>query len=339
MRKRFPAGSSNVVFRRGRLRKRLRGRLRLCLRARPGLSPYRVLALWAIVLGTVLAPFTVVGGEPAVILYVEGDVLIRAGSVPVEIGMRLQETEILDLGPGGYAELDSAGRTIRLVGPGEYRLDTLAQSPVGQSGFSAALGRRVQRVLADERRGDLAAAGVRGDFGGEDTWDAPGPARDLHNAAVEALRGGRASEAEILLQEALLYAGTNEAAVIRIELTELYLGEERIPDALNAINAVPLPSRTSDDTDTGEWLERFYRARGSALHAAGLLRETVDLVHRSRHGDLPGETQLHLELLAADAAVRTGDRSAAVEALSRIVELAPDTAWATASRRMLEGLD
>jgi hypothetical protein len=261
--------------------------------------------------------------------YVEGEVTWRDGSQPVEIGTVLAVADTVYLGHDGYLEIASGDRTVRLVGPGEYRLAELAGDGGERPGFGVALGQRVHRALRNERRGDLAAAGVRGDFGGAEAGDAVTVAQEVRSVAIEALRAGRLLEAEELFDEALLYATGAEEPSIRIDLAELLLGEGRFSDTLAVTDPIPASARNA----------RYYRARGTALHAGEMFESTLELVHESRARELPPETQVHLEGLAADAALALDDRTVAIQALRRITELDPDSVWTVAARRLLGELE
>lgn len=289
---------------------------------------------WAVMLISMmllygLSVLPVMGEIPLVAGYLEGEVTWKHGSQPVEFGTVFTPEDTIHLGDDGYLEITTGERTVRLVGPGEYRLGEVTSDGGVRPGLTAALGLRVQRALRDERRGDLAAAGVRGDFGEVETWDAPTIAQEVRTAAIQTLRAGRIEEAEILFEEALLYATDREEPALRIDLAELLLGEGRFGDAVTTTDDLPASARDA----------RYYRARVTALHAVAMFESTLELVRESRDHQLPLEVQVHLEGLAADAALALGDDAAATEALRRITELDPESTWATAARRMLNELE
>ena len=144
--------------------------------------------------------------EGFVSVYVEGDaILIGEEERRVDIGDTLERDAILSLGESAYLEIAGAGRTVRLLGPGEYRLSEL---PAHQEkgGFSAGVTGRAKHLLRDGTRGDVAIAGVRGDLATNDGAGlapglAPGsglgdgPAEELREAARDALEAGQVENA------------------------------------------------------------------------------------------------------------------------------------------------
>lgn len=259
--------------------------------------------------------------------YVEGSVALE-GHGPVRIGDALPSAALIMLGDSGYLEVARHGRTVRLLGPGEYRLNELFSTDGSDPGVGSAVTGRVRRLIRAELRGDIAAAGVRGDFAGEDEW-AGGPAVDLRLAADEALRAGRIESAQALYQEALLYAVGTETA-IRLDLAELHLSRNELARVIDVTDAI----------DTVDAMEprlrgRYYLVRASALLELGDGERALELVVGARRRRVPAATAPLLELLAAESALSIDDRVAAAAALERVIDLAPDSPQGTAARRML----
>ncbi|MFW6215255.1 MAG: hypothetical protein ACOC45_04835 [Alkalispirochaetaceae bacterium] len=253
------------------------------------------------------------------------------GEGTVAIGDVLPPEGTLLLDESGYLEIRARGRTVRLIGPGAYELSRIVGSSDQTSGTLSGVTGRVQRLIREERRGDLAAAGVRGDFAGEGEW-ASSPAAELRQAAEEALRAGRVEAAEELYQEALLYAVGTEAT-IRLDLAELHFSRGEAQRVL----AVTEPIDSIDEMEP-RVRGRYYLVRGAALLEVGAGREAVEFLLGVRGRRIPPETELLLELLTAEAAVSAGRDEIAREALQRVIELAPDTPPATAARRMLAAM-
>ena len=259
--------------------------------------------------------------------YVEGSVVLE-GHGPLGIGDALPSAALLLLGDSGYLEVVRRGRTVRLLGPGEYRLNELFATDGGDGGVASAVTGRVRRLIRAELRGDIAAAGVRGDFAGEDDW-AGGPAVDLRLAADEALRAGRIESAQALYQEALLYAVGTETA-IRLDLAELHLSRNELAKVIEVTEAI----------DTVDAMEphlrgRYYLVRASALLELGDGERALELILDARRRRVSPAAAPLLELLAAESALSIGDHVAAAAALERVLDLAPDSPQGTAARRIL----
>ncbi len=265
--------------------------------------------------------------EELTVTYLEGAVEL-ADQRPIHIGDTLPSGGTVMLGDSGYLEVLGLGRTVRLLGPGEYLLHELFPADGTGGGLSSAVTGRVRRLIREERRGDIAAAGVRGDFAGESDW-VSGPAADLRLAAEEALRAGRIDSAEALYQEALLYAVGAEDA-IRLDLAELYLSRNdltRVVEVTESIDTV--------DEMQPRVRGRYYLVRASALLELGEGEAAMKLLIDARGRRVAAVTAPLLDLLAAEAAVRIGDRAEATVSLERVVELAPDSPQGIAARRML----
>lgn len=263
--------------------------------------------------------------------YVEGSAEV-AGS-PVDIGTQFSGAEVLILGPSAYVELEGRGRSYKLLGPGEYPLSDLAPGDSGARGLSTAVGGRMRRLLRDSARGDLAVAGVRGDFAGEDSFDMGGPGTELRSAAADALRAGRPTAAEELYREALLYAMEGETAAIKVELAELLLGREKPAEAAEVLSDVSPDSLQRSLPP--EWRGRYALARGAALMGTEDWAVLLDHLTVVEAKDYAGETQLYLALMEAEAALQLGDPDRAATALERVIATAPDSPEATLARRLL----
>lgn len=281
----------------------------------------------AIVVAALLLPSATATAQELSAAYLEGDVALD-NSGQLSIGDPLPQSGTVVLGDSGYLEIVGLGRTVRLLGPGEYLLAELFPSDGESASLTSAVTSRVRRLIRDERRGDIAAAGVRGDLAGESGW-ASGPAADLRLAAEEALRAGRVESAEALYREALLYAVGTEAG-IRLDLAELHLSRGE----MGAVVDVTAPIDTVEEMEP-RVRGRYYLVRGSALLELGEGEAALELLLDARGRRIPAATAPLLELLAAEAALTLGDQGAAASALERVVELAPDSPQATAARRML----
>lgn len=178
--------------------------------------------------------------------YVEGTVMIQGNGSLLEAGMVLSGREILELASDGYVEIRTGTGMIRLAGPGEFSLADIGEGGLQQQHFATALSDRVRRIAGEHSRRDGTVAGVRGDFGGAPEtpglWSVEpggidGFAEELHKTALDALLAGRMEEAEILLEEALLYASPGGEGVIRLDLAALLLHQDRYAETIELVRA------------------------------------------------------------------------------------------------------
>ena len=281
----------------------------------PGRGRPEVLAtLCVLVLSIFLVPASIAAqaapSAPAelVVGYLEGEVTVRATADTPGVGTVLLGTEILDLGPDGYVEIRTGGGTLRLAGPGEFFLAETVPVLPGDSprrNIATALSGRMRRITGEQEQREAVVAGVRGDFGG-------------------------AAEASGLWPSA---AGS-------------------IGDLSGELHAAALAAARSGQTEEAEELLEealLYATPGSEgairLDLAALLlhREqydaVLDIVRESRYDATAPEEQVQLELLAAEAAMLTDNREETILSLQAVQNLAPQSAWAVAARRMLAELD
>lgn len=327
-------------------------RLGIDLRPRPQLRSsllFPIVLGWALLLGAGLLH----AQNAATVVYVEGEARLTGARLTgtgtevttretedtkSEIGLPVPADATLELGRSGYVEIATGDSTLRLVGPGTFELSTLIAGSSEARGLVASMGSRMRRLLADRERPGLAAAGVRGDFAGDEAWGMGSPAQDLRLAAVDSLRAGDKAMAQELYREAILYATGTEALQLRVELAELLLSDSRYGDAATIISEVDPEILDPAVYEDSQWIGRYYLSRTVSLIGAGHLERAVEVARQTRRQKLNSETQQTIELLAADAALQAGLTGAAVEALEAAIAITPDTPEATAARRLLAGV-
>lgn len=274
---------------------------------------------------SLLLPTGLFAQESLTCVYLEGTAGFR--DMSIEVGDELSGEGVLILDEESYVELVQGRRTLRLIGPGEYYLSDLARENSGAS-FAPSIGNRMRRLLRQDPEERFTTAGVRAEQARRDEWADLGPASELRAAAGEALEAGRPDAAEELYREALLYATENDSA-IRLELAELLVARDRYDEAAE------LTSEISSEGFGANRMGRYFLARGAALFGLRSYDELIQLVTRSRQVELPAESTLYLELLAAEAYLARGDEQNARRSLRRVIAVGSDTPQAVAAKRFL----
>lgn len=213
-----------------------------------GAPPTKALLLILIVTVTVAVAPPVAGDSLLVCHYVEGDVAIHGEAGFVEPGTVLSGMEVLELGADGYVEIGTGAGTIRLAGPGRYELSNLTATSRGHHRVTGAVSNRVRRLTGGSEQRDTVTAGVRGDYGGATAQLEPGGfTAELYGAALDALGAGRMEEAELLMEEALIFADLREAPTIRMDLAAIYLFQGQYDSTISLVQETRPLLLTIDD--------------------------------------------------------------------------------------------
>jgi tetratricopeptide (TPR) repeat protein len=274
--------------------------------------------------------------------YLEGLVEVQKGATWREIaaGESVPRASIVRLDEGAFAELTSAGSTLRLTRRGTYDLSQLAAADMQarSAGVGTFLSQRAQ-ALAPARetatRHQAGVAGVRGDDKDEKqkvTWVGSESAKDLLTAGMRELAGGDYTEARALFEDAEKAAvGPDIARATFYKGYAAYL-DGKVTEALRALEAPRPDPATAHYEDHVLVLAQVLVETFAYTDAAELLQGYL------RGGKTTADNAQTARLLLGLSQKGLGNRQQAVDTLRVAQQANPASPAGRAAARLLETL-